>query len=110
MSTGGSQYGTWSNPVSLHVQWEKKPGSALHRLYGISKQLDSVDLVNGLWRQAWPQALWTDMLCDGMLDHVNSRELPPYINIEIQVSSDELCSCPETAGLTGLYVSMKLIG
>ena len=50
-------YGTASNPVSLHLKWGKNPGAALRRLYAISQQPDGLDVVNELWRQAWPQAL-----------------------------------------------------
>lgn len=50
-------YGTASNPVSLHVKQAKNPDSTLRRLYAVSQQPYCVDVVNELWRQAWPQAL-----------------------------------------------------
>ena len=95
-SIGDNPHGTGSNPVSLHLKWEKIPGLALRRLYAISHQPDCVDIVNELWRQAWPEALWSDLLNDGMLDHVETGESPPCIciNIAIQVSSDEPLQLP----------------
>ena len=92
--TGNCPCGTWSNPVSLHVKWEKNPGSALRRLYAISQQPDCVNTVNELWRQAWPQALWSDLLSDGMLDHVDTWESPLHVNIEFLISSDEPLQLP----------------
>ncbi|KAL0043960.1 hypothetical protein WJX82_008988 [Trebouxia sp. C0006] len=55
---GTKLYGTNFDPVELCVNWEKKPGSALRRFYAISQQPDGGDLMNELWRQAWPEALW----------------------------------------------------
>ena len=92
-------YGTYGNPVSMHLKWEKNPGSALRRLYAISQQPDHVHLVNEMWRQAWPKTLWSDLLCDGMPEKwpvlVGKHDIwgqhpsLPCINIEIQVASDE---------------------
>ncbi len=95
-------YGTNFDPVELRVKWEKNPGSALRRFYGISQRPDGGDLMNELWRQAWPEALWSDVLCDGLLcawPAVHSEahntfncskwQIQLCINVEFQVSSDE---------------------
>jgi len=100
-------YGTQYDPVELHVKWEKNPGSALRRCYAISQRPDGVDLMNELWRQAWPEALWSDVLHDGLLcawPAVHSEadnkfncskwRIQLCINVEFQVSSDERIQLP----------------
>ncbi len=102
-----SLYGTQWDPVDLHVQWEKNPGSALRRFYAISQRPDCVDVMNELWRQAWPEALWSDVLRDGLLcawPAVHSEAHNRFgcskwgillcINIEFQISSDEPLQLP----------------
>ena len=75
----------------------------MRRLYAISQQPDGVDIVSELWRQVWPQVLWSDLLWDGLL-HVwpvqfaahndASWHVPLSIDIEFQVSSDEPLQLP----------------
>ena len=114
---GTKLYGTNFDPVELCVNWEKKPGSALRRFYAISQQPDGGDLMNELWRQAWPEALWSDVLSDGLLcawPAVHSEahnmfncskwQIQLCINIEFQISSDEPLQLPwEWLATTLLY-------
>lgn len=99
--TGDSPcYGTEMNPVSLHIKWEKNPDSALRRFYAISQRPDCVHFVNALWRQAWPEALWTDMLHDGLswgwpdaqsnAHHEDDHdEWEICVIVQVQIASDE---------------------
>ena len=76
----------------MRLKWEKNPGYALRRLYAISQQPDPVHLVNEMWRRAWPETLWSDLLCDGMPEHW--LDDAPWINIEPQIASDEQLQLP----------------
>ncbi len=98
-----SCYGTELDPVSLHVKWEKNPGSALRRFYAISQRPDCVEFMNELWRQAWPKTLWADVLRDGLSwgwpdvqstaqNEADRNEI--CINVQVQLSSDEPLQLP----------------
>ena len=100
---GQGDYGTTTNPVSLLVKWEKNPGSVLRRLYAISQQPDCEDVVHELWRQAWPQALWSDLLCNGLPPRlvipmtnagIHAWNTSLNISIKVQISSDEPLQLP----------------
>ena len=93
--------------MTLHVKWEKNPDLALRRLYAISQQPDCVDMVNELWREAWPQALWSDLLCDDLSQvwagvqynahdgaSLDSWSTPLSIDVKVQISSDEPLQLP----------------
>jgi len=114
---GTKLYGTEFDPVELRVKWEKNPGSALRRFYAISQRPDGGVFMNELWRQAWPEALWSDVLSDGLLcawPAVHSEahnmfncskwQIELCINVEVQISSDEPLQLPwEWLAKTLLY-------
>lgn len=100
-------YGTYSDPVSLCVKWEKNSGSALRCFYATSQQPDCVEFVNELWRQAWPKTLWADVLRDGLswawpfvhpdADSEDGHSVSWWdicINVHFQLSSDEPMQLP----------------
>ena len=96
----------WVEPSVTACEVEKNPVLAWRRLYVISQQPDCVDMVNELWRQAWPQAVWSDLLSDD-LSHVWPVQLAAHndashhgehtglsISVEVQISSDEPLQLP----------------
>lgn len=96
-------YGTQFDPVSLHVKWEKDPGSALRRIHKMSQW---PELINQLWRQAWPKSLWSDLACDGLSEVWPVRLTTPYghcqwesslyIEIVIEIASEEPMCLPRS--------------
>lgn len=96
---GQDPYGTSHNPVSLRLKWQS-PGYALQCIYDMSQQ---PALMNQLWRQAWPESLWSDLLADGLsevwpvtftnYDGYEETSLL-YIDIAIEIASDEKLCLP----------------
>ena len=88
------------NTVLIRMKWEQNPGSALRHLYAVSQHPGNLDPVKEMWKQAWPKTLWSDLLCDGMPEtcsgayHSGSLQVALYINIVIQLASNEQLKLP----------------
>ena len=84
--------------MSPFLKWRTNPGSALRRLYALSRQPASAKFVNEVWRQTWPKALWSDLLCDGLSEswpQVIAHWMSPlYIHVKIHIASDEPLQLP----------------
>ena len=96
---GQDPCGTRENPVSLRLKWQS-PGYALQCIYDMSKQ---PALMNQLWRQVWPEYLWSDLLADGLSEvwpvtfnnyYGHEETSLPYINVAIEIASDEKLCLP----------------
>lgn len=88
--------------VTAH-QVGEDPGSILRRFYAMSQRPNCVGFMKGLWRQAWPQELWSDVFCGGLShafdDGYHTWHIPLSFDIEFQISSDERLQLP--VGLAG---------
>lgn len=91
-ATQQQPYGSSANPIVLQLHWNEP--SALSKIYALASE---PCFMWDLWRHTWPEALWSDLLADGLPevwpeafidDDIWERQL--QVRVEINVTSDEL--------------------
>ena len=74
---GSQPYGSEWNPVSIHVWWSS--ANAIRRIYALRHD---ANVLEQIWRQAWPANLWSELQENGLTGYGHGALIHVKILIE----------------------------